>query len=254
MSSESPIAQVPQGASAGRIYSSPRPKGAHNPAKKQLNWQRRAILALCGVAVALWVAAYFLPWWQFYLFAPQYPKGLVLDISLTGLGGDFKEINMLNHYIGMKGLDEAAALERQLAVYGVGLVAVLSTVFTLVMGKRWSWLVLLPGLAFPLGFIADSMAWLYHFGHTLDKHAPLNIPAFTPAFFGWGKIGQFSTYAMPLPGFWLSLGALAAMLVAMVWRYRICRTCPLTSTCGATCPSHFVTSPQPKTAAPRAAA
>lgn len=208
-----------------------------------MNWQRRAVLVLSLLAVGLWVAAYFQPWWQFYLFAPQYPKGLVLDISLTGLGGDYKEINMLNHYIGMKGLDEAAALERQLAVYGVGLVAILSVVLTLVVGKRWNWLVLLPGIGFPLGFVGDSMFWLYHFGHSLDKHAPLNIPAFTPAFFGWGKIGQFSTYAMPLLGFWLTLAALVAMVAAMVWRYRICHTCPLTSSCGGTCPGHLVVKP-----------
>ena len=240
MSPHSPMEQAPPSHSAGRIYSSPRPAAVNSAPRMGTNWQRAAILALSLVAVALWVAAYFQPWWQFYLFAPQYPKGLVLDISLTGLGGDYKEINMLNHYIGMKGLDEAAALERQLAVYGVGLVAILSVGLMLVVGKRWNWLVLLPGLAFPLGFIGDSMAWLYHFGHSLDRHAPLNIPAFTPAFFGWGKIGQFSTYAMPLAGFWLTLGALAAMLVAMLWRYRICRTCPMSSSCGATCPSHFV--------------
>ena len=207
-----------------------------------MNWQRRMVLALSLGAVALWVEAYFQPCTHIYLFAPQYPKGLVLDISLTGLGGDYKEINMLNHYIGMKGLDEAAALERQLAVYGVGLVVILSVLLTLVVGKRWNWLVLLPGIGFPLGFVADSMAWLYHFGHSLDKHAPLNIPAFTPAFFGWGKIGQFSTYAMPLTGFWLALAALATMLGAMVWRYRICRTCPAASLCAGSCASHLVVS------------
>lgn len=233
---------APSGASSrrpGRIFSSPRPPRA-DPSKRVLGWERRAILGLSLLALGLWVAAYFQPWWQFYLFAPQYPNGLVLDISLTGLGGDYKEINMLNHYIGMKGLDEAAQLERQLAVWGVGLVAVLSVALTLVVGKRWNWLVLLPGLGFPLGFVADSMAWLYHFGHHLDRHAPLNIPTFTPDFFGWGKIGQFSTYAMPLTGFWLTLAALGAMLVAMLWRYRICRACPHGDTCGHTCAGHLV--------------
>jgi radical SAM protein with 4Fe4S-binding SPASM domain len=87
------------------------------------------------------------------------------------------------------------------------------------------------------------MAWLYHFGHSLDRHAPLNIPAFTPAFFGWGKIGQFSTYAMPLTGFWLALAALGAMVAAMVWRYRICRTCPLVAACAGTCSTHLVKAP-----------
>jgi copper chaperone NosL len=236
---------------ATRIYSSPRTPESRPPTRPHLSWQRRFVLLLCGLAVGLWVAAFFQPWWQLHLFAPQYPNGLVLDISLTGLGRDVREINMLNHYIGMKGLDQAAAVERRLAVYALGFVALSSVVAVLVLGKRWNWAVLLPALGLPVGFVGDSMAWLYHFGHSLDRHAPLNIPAFTPAFFGWGRIGQFSTYAMPLAGFWLSLAALAAMLAATFWRYRICRTCPLTSTCSGTCPSHFVIAPpQPPATAP----
>ncbi len=202
--------------------------------------QRWLVVALAAAAVGLWLLAYLRPWWQFYLFAPQYPNGLVLDISLTGLGGDAKEINMLNHYIGMKGLDEAASLERHLAVYGVGLVALLSAALSLVVGRKWNWLLIVPGLLFPLGFVGDSVWWLYHFGHTLDRHAPLNIPMFTPQFLGWGKIGQFETYAMPLQGFWLAIAAVCAMAVAMALRYRLCRTCPLHDSCGATCPTKLV--------------
>lgn len=216
------------------------PKSKKPQAEFHARVQRWLVMFLVGAAIALWVAAYRQPWWQFYLFAPQYPNGLVLDISLTGLGGDAKEINMLNHYIGMKGLDEAAAFERQWALWGVGLVALLTAAFSLIAGRKWSWLLVVPGLAFPLGFVGDSMWWLYHFGHTLDRHAPLNIPMFTPAFFGWGKIGQFETYAMPLLGFWLAVAAAAVMAVAMVLRYRICRTCPLHDACGATCANKTV--------------
>lgn len=201
---------------------------------------RWTILGLSVVAVMLWALAYLRPWWQFYLFAPQYPNGLVLDISLTGLGGDAREVNMLNHYIGMKGLDEAAAVERRLAIYGVGLVAVLSVAFTLFAGKRWNWLILIPALGFPLGFVGDSAAWLHHFGHTLDPHAPLRIAAFTPQLFGWGAIGQFKTYAMPLTGFWLAVAALTAMVVAVYMRRRVCLKCPLAAACGATCPNTIV--------------
>lgn len=210
------------------------------PAPRKSRWRRYAVAGLSVAAVALWIASLYLPWWQFYLFAPQYPNGLVLDISLRGLGGDAKEISMLNHYIGMKSLEEAATLERQLAVWGIGLVAILSVGLTLVVGKRWNWLVLLPALGLPLGFVGDSMAWLYHFGHSLDKHAPLNIPAFTPQFFGWGKIGQFTTYAMPLAGFWVALAALAVMVWATLWRRRICKTCPLLASCGNTCAHKLV--------------
>jgi copper chaperone NosL len=202
--------------------------------------QRWLVVGLALAAVALWAASFLRPWWQFYLFAPQYPDGLVLDISLNGLGGDSREINMLNHYIGMKGLDEAASLERRFAAFLVALVAISTTAFTLASGRRWSWLMTLPGVAFPLGFVADSVWWLYHFGHTLDPHAPLRVPLFTPQFLGWGQIGQFQTYAMPLSGFWLSLAALAAVVAATALRYRVCHTCPLHDRCGATCESYLV--------------
>lgn len=202
--------------------------------------QRALVIGLAFVAVLLWGLSFTQPWWQFYLFAPQYPDGLVLDISLTGVGGDAREVNMLNHYIGMKSLDEAAALERQLAVYGIASVALVAAALSFLVGRRWNWLVVVPGLLFPLGFVVDSMWWLYHFGHTLDPRAPLQVPAFTPAFLGWGKIGQFETYAMPLAGFWLCLAALGVMVVAMVLRYRVCHTCPLHEVCGATCPSRLV--------------
>ena len=206
----------------------------HSPA------QRWRVLGLALAAVALWIASFTRPWWQFYLFAPQYPNGLVLDISLNGLGGDAREVNMLNHYIGMKGLDEAASLERHLAVYGVALLSLVTTTLALLVGRKWNWLMVAPGLVFPLVFVLDSVAWLYHFGHTLDPHAPLRVPPFTPEFLGWGRIGQFQPYAMTLSGFWLSLAAVGVVLAAVVLRYRVCHSCPLRNACGATCQNRLV--------------
>lgn len=209
-------------------------------ARRHMLVQRWLVIGCALLAVALWAAAFTRPWWQFYLFAPQYPNGLVVDISLTGVGGDAREVNMLNHYIGMKGLDEAAELERHLAAYGVALVALATVAIGFLVGRRWNWLLIVPGVAFPLIFMLDSMWWLYHFGHTLDPHAPLRVPLFTPQFLGWGKVGQFQTYAMPLSGFWLALAALAAVIVAVALRYRICHSCPLHDVCGATCSSRLV--------------
>ena len=64
---------------------------------------------LLVVAVALLVPTYFTPLYNMTMFAPQYPEGLRLDIYSYKLEGgndgqDVKEINVLNHYIGMKDL------------------------------------------------------------------------------------------------------------------------------------------------------
>ena len=62
-----------------------------------------AAAALIGITLLL-------PLWNLTMFAPQYPDGLRLDIysyTLVGAnhGQDIKEINLLNHYIGMHPLD-----------------------------------------------------------------------------------------------------------------------------------------------------
>ncbi len=202
------------------------------------NWNtawRWLVVGLVAVAVSLFAWSYFMPWWQFKLFAPQYPAGLNLQISLTGLGGDAREINMLNHYIGMRSLDEAASVERKLAGFGVGLLGVAVVALGLLVGRRYNPSLLFAGLLFPAGFVADSFFWLWLFGHSMDPHAPLNIPAFTPSLFGGGHIGQFYTWAGPLLGFWLALGACGALLLAVLARRRVCTHCPLFQDCGKVC-------------------
>ena len=99
---------------------------------------RWTVVALTLVAVSLYVASYFLPWWEFTLFAPQYPQGLDLVIGLSGMSGDVREIDMLNHYIGMAHLADAAAVERQLAAYGVGAIGVAVLAIMLGAGRKAS--------------------------------------------------------------------------------------------------------------------
>src|SRR5512139_3596138 len=58
-------------------------------------------------AAACLVVTYFLPLWNLTMFAPQYPNGLRMDIYSYKLAGgnggqDIREINVLNHYIGMR--------------------------------------------------------------------------------------------------------------------------------------------------------
>ena len=58
------------------------------------------------------VPTYFAPLYNMTMFAPQYHEGLRLDIysyKLVGgnQGQDVKEINVLNHYIGMRKIDRA---------------------------------------------------------------------------------------------------------------------------------------------------
>jgi copper chaperone NosL len=192
------------------------PEAKRSPATRPLTWLAIG-LGLSGVvSIAL---AFTVSWWKFILYAPQYPHGLRLEIWLSGLTGDVHEVGMLNHYIGMGHLEEAAPLERHYAVLGVALVALFGLGSLFVGGKRLGWLATLPALLFPLGFLVDSFYWLYRFGHHLDPHAPVHVPGFTPQMFGNGQIGQFMTFAEPGSGFWLgAYGALAIVLGALLHR------------------------------------
>ncbi len=204
-------------------------------------WRRWAALGLAALGVVSFVLALGMTWWKFTLYAPQYPHGLRLGISLTGLSGDVHEIDMLNHYIGMGHLGDAATLERQYAAYGVAGVGVLVLAGMLAFGRKLGRLVVVPAALFPLGFVADSYCWLYIFGHRLDHHAPLRVSPFTPQLFGNGQIGQFMTFAQPAAGFWLALLGVLAIALAAEFRTRaVCDRCSRRATCGLLCPSAFV--------------
>ncbi len=205
---------------------------------------RWLVVALALAAIGLYIASFFQTWWSFTLYAPQYPHGLRLTISLTGMGGDVREIDMLNHYIGMGHLADAAKHERQLAGWGVGLVAVMVLAVALLASKKAGKALIIPGLAFPLVFLGDAFYWLYTFGHHLDPHAPLHIPAFTPELFGNGDIGQFMTFATPATGFWMAVAGLGALAVATFVRRRVCSDCPQRGECGAVCPSALIGPPR----------
>lgn len=230
-------ARLPEGEAPredGHVHlrvASPRPK-----------WDRArwVVPALGAAGAALFVLSFFRSWWSFWLYAPQYPSGLRLDIALTGMSGDVHEIDLLNHYIGMKHLADAAAVERHLAAYGVAAIAILTVGVLLAAGKRLNKVVFIPAVTFPIVFLADSFYWLYSYGHRLDPHAPLKIGAFTPQLFGNGKIGQFETYAEPAIGFWLAVIGVACVIAAAVVRGRVCANCERAGTCKTVCPRLLV--------------
>jgi hypothetical protein len=160
------------------------------------------------------------PYWQLTLNAPQYPAGLHVQAYLNRLEGDVTEIDGLNHYIGMRPLNEAATLERSIAILGVIGLSLLILAAILVH-SRWAVLLALPALLFPVIFLADLQFWLANFGRNLDPTAPLSssVKPFVPPVLGVGKIAQFSTTAVPDVGLWLAIVASGLILVGL-WFHR----------------------------------
>jgi hypothetical protein len=159
--------------------------------------------------------------------------------------GDVHEIDLLNHYIGMKHLANAAPVERLLAGYGVGAIGVLTLSLILFAGKKMNAIVAIPAIAFPVIFLADSFYWLYSFGHSLDPKAPLRMGAFTPQMFGNGQIGQFETFAAPAIGFWLAIVGVICAVVGSYLRSRVCAYCNQAKKCSAVCPRAMIRAAEP---------
>lgn len=178
----------------------------------------RFVLMLAGAAML--VGSIFLPYWHITLHAPQYPKGLYIDVFVNKMEPyrNVFEVDGLNHYIGMIKLTDAATLERTVSVYAIPAVALLLLVSFRLSGV-WRWLLRLPVMLYPIIFVVDLFAWLYYAGHSLDKSAPMSssISEFTPRLLGEGTIGQFRTEANFEAGFFLAAGAAVIALVVTLW-------------------------------------
>jgi copper chaperone NosL len=183
--------------------------------------------ALLAVAAVLILAAYALPLWNLTMFAPQYPQGLRLDIySYTLVGGnggqDIKEINILNHYIGMHDLAVGDFTEFKWMPFVLGGLALLylrAMVLGTVKELVDSTVVFFYFGAFSLWSFGYK---LYRYGHDLSPGAAVTVTGFTPPVFGYQKIANFEVYSYPRAGTYL-LAAVVVSLVsalALAWRQR----------------------------------
>lgn len=172
--------------------------------------KRSLVCAGSGVVAAGLVGlSSVLPLWTMTMRAPQYPKGLRLEAYGTRMVGDVRELNILNHYIGMPPI-EAPAFET--ALFPVG-IAVLAALCILAPVHRWlRRLAIFTTAATPLFILADLQWRLYSFGHNLDPRAPIRLAPFTPPVIGTSKMGNFETSSMIASGV-LCLVAAAALLV-----------------------------------------
>ncbi len=188
------------------------------------------VLALARVLLLISI---FLPYWHMELEAPQYPDGLFITAYVNHLQGDVKEIDGLNHYIGMRPLGEAARHERAFAVWAMVAMVLLMEGAAFVHTK-WAVLLALPAVFFPVGFLLDLQYWLTTFGQNLDPHAPLSssVKPFTPTILGEGGIGQFRTYASAGVGLWLAGVCSVMTIIGFYFHRRAFRPLALASQTG----------------------
>ena len=188
-----------------------------------LKWIPHILLSIASVLLLVSIS---LPYWGMILEAPQYPGGLEIHLFVNQMAGneetkldEVREIDNLNHYIGMASLFEAAELERQIAVPGIIVMAVALVIVAFIQ-RRWVWLLAIPALTFPFVFLGDLAFWLNYYGQNLDPYAPLSssIKPFTPMVLGESTIGQFKTIAYVDSGWSLSVVAAGLVLTGLLFR------------------------------------
>jgi len=183
---------------------------------------------LLAVAALLLAAIYFFPLWNLTMFAPQYPDGLRLDIYSHKLVGgnndqDIKEINVLNHYIGMRDLVPEDFTEFKWLPFVVGIIALLY-LRAAVLGTIG---VLLDVLVLNVYFSAFAL-WsfgykLYEYGHNLAPTAAVKVDPFMPPVFGFKQLANFQVYSYPtLASYAMGLSTLL-VIVAFLWAWRTSR-------------------------------
>ena len=179
------------------------------------------ILILAGVLML--IPVYLFPLYQMTLVSNQFPEGLDLRIYAYKLEGgrtadrdDLREINTLNHYIGMRPLLESDFGEFNwipLAVGGFALLALRA----IVIGKM-SKLVDLVVLFVYFGLFSFWGFYhrLYMYGHNLDPTAPVKVNPFTPPLIGTHQIANFTVTNAPQVGSYLLIGFAICLLIG-VW-------------------------------------
>jgi hypothetical protein len=177
--------------------------------------------ALLVVAAVVMTGALLLPLWNLTMFAPQYQDGLRLDIySHTLVGGnkgqDVKEINVLNHYIGMRDLAVEEFTEFKWMPFVLGALSLLY-LRAAVLGTMKE-LVDAAVLFFYFGaFSLWSFGYkLYQYGHDLAPTAAVKVDPFMPPIFGYRAIANFEVYSYPQAGSY-ALGLVGLLLVAALW-------------------------------------
>lgn len=173
------------------------------------------------VIAALMTVVYFVPLWYISLTAPQYPEGLSMSIYVHAIQGgtphDLKNINLLNHYIGMHEIVEESIPELAFMPYVLGYM-IFGALVTLLWPRAY---MILLGII-NLGLVAiaglyDFWRWEYNYGHNLNPEAPIIVPGMTyqPPLLGCKTLLNIEACSIPHFGailLFVAVGILAFIL------------------------------------------
>lgn len=177
---------------------------------------------IAGIASLLMLFVF--PMWRITLYAPQYPDGVTMYIWINKIQGEtegtIQNINILNHYVGMKYIEPDSIPELQYFPYVIWIMAGLG-LLTALWNHKYAYLAW--GIAFfalsALG-IYDFYLWEYDYGHNLSDTAPIKIPGatFQPPLIGTKDILNFVADSYPHTSGYLA--GLAGLLAFAAFHFR----------------------------------
>lgn len=176
---------------------------------------------LMTIASLLLLLLFIFPLWKISLYAPQYPDGLTMYLNIDGIvdggTGDIANINIMNHYVGMKQIHEDDFKEFTYMPYIIIGLTVLGLLVAFIKKRSLIlvWLILIVVLG--MAGLYDFYLWEYDYGHNLDPHAAIQIPgaAYQPPLFGSKEILNFTASSYPQLGAFIIIISMA--LGAFAW-------------------------------------
>jgi len=149
------------------------------------------------------LGAFLFPIWNINLEAPQYPEGIGLRIWVNQVTGekefDLKNINGLNHYIGMKPIVPDAIPELKYMPYILIFLSLTGILIAFLKKRK----MLLVWIVFVLVVMSiglyDFYMWGYDYGHNLDSTAPIKVPgmSYQPPVIGTKKLLNITATSLP---------------------------------------------------------
>ena len=165
-------------------------------------WGKIRIIPLLAAAVMVFLSFKF-PMWEIYLEANMYPNDIGMAIYATHPGdppdvaemdGGLHELNVLNHYIGMR------PIRADLPVFKIlpALMVIVGVMLILSAFIRKFKMILATVIVFALMSVygvATLIYRIYSYGHNLRPDAAIKVPPFMPGIWGQNKLAQFTTYS-----------------------------------------------------------
>jgi len=187
--------------------------------------KKSRLIMILGALLPL--GLFIFPLWNITLEAPQYPIPLGMNIHINDFSDmnpyDIKNINLMNHYVGMKYIPDAIP-EFKIFPLGIIITSILGLLIGIFMNYKWflGWFILMVVVS--MAGLYDFYLWEHDYGHNLDPKAIMkftnpdgSVMGFQPPLFGTKDILNFRAHSYPrLGAMFLALGISFGLLAYIV--------------------------------------